>query len=444
MSFDKYKPIFNNIIKLLLDNTDTLVATFYSEKKSGFFNSNVETYSPYLKLNDSDIICISNNNCTSGLKSTVLNSTKDRKLLLVESGSNKYLLQVLSLDSINIFNSKFAATDVSKLDKYSVQLEQCSFGVPINNDYYVGSDEYTNNLLISLFLNYIYDAIPRDAGLKGYQKLLATTIQDASPKRLSLSVYEYSESLKKFMSIPSNFNYFENRDIGEFGKAPIRMRILSRNFIIDVFTQLLVNLEMLQNKFEFNHGDLTASSIGIVNEPVKIEYSTIKHQSNLTFKLINFKYSSITINSNNKKTRLFNSNSFAEKYFVINPFKPVIDSDLNELYYKVDDILNVQTLAKARHTGLQFYPSFDTMTLVASLLTIPEIYYSVLSDPILKNMIWDVLWHPKDQSQAYKEFQNIINKGIEGNYENIIGVLKGKWIKCKLTEQLILNLSKKL
>lgn len=429
------------IIQNLLEDPNKFINTLYSEKKSFF--SRVNTYSPYFKLNNDEIICplVSQGNCPRGAKVTQIN--KNSYTLVINK--EIYLLQTLKINGLGIMGSYEPYTKLSILGVYREPMNECLFGEIKDKTLYIGSDEYTNNLLINNFLNYIYGRIPSKAGIKGILQLKDSTISDGviGTSRLGINVYENSMQLFDFLRVPSNFNYFENRDITEFGGKSVRMRILNRKFIIDLFVQLLINLQLLQEKFEFNHGNLKSDIIMVKNEKVSIEYSTIRHTSDITFKITDFRHSSMSISDEKSKNnlRLFNYNNLAVAYLKVVPFKPVIDKDLNDVYYVIDNFLNAQTLAQIRHMGIQYYPSFDTITLIISLLMIPEIWYSIFSDQVLKSLIWDSLWHPKDTSEIYNRLSKMVIEEKNGTYENILDVLKGTWIKCKLTEQLIYKLS---
>jgi len=240
------------------------------------------------------------------------------------------------------------------------------------------------------------------------------------------------------MSDIKNFNHLENIDYTEFGERTVRMRVFTKKFIVDLFLQVLVNLQMLQSKFSFNHGNLTVDKMLISDQPTDINFNIIRYKSDLSFKIYDFRYSSMNINTpKNGLVRIFNSNKYAEKYFGLLPFKPVIDQSFNQAYYSIDHILDIQILAKIRHLGIPFYSSFDTITFILSVLTVPQIFYSIISDPSLKAGIWDVLWHPKDESDIFRELNRVNQELSDVDYSKVINLLKGKWIKCDITDLLI-------
>ena len=245
------------------------------------------------------------------------------------------------------------------------------------------------------------------------------------------------------MNDEKNFYFLEQRTVTEFNEPVKRKRIFTPKFVIDLFSQVLTNLQFLQKNYQLIHGNLYYNSIRIKREPIKLEYSTMRHTSELTFKIFNFKYASMNImRPNDQLLKFFNGSTAAKGYLRIFPFKPVIDSSLDESYYQIDDFTSAQSLVKIRHLGIQYYLSFDTITLVVSLLLIPEIYYAIMENPNLRMTLWDSLWHSRDHSRIYTRITEAMLKGTTGfGYADVVNLLKDVWLKCDLTDRLVYLLS---
>lgn len=435
MNFEQIQDI---IVKSLVHNPTNFVLTLYTEKKKGIFSPLVDTYSPYLALNDQRLICLLDSSCE-----VVSTSEKIRdNLYRITSGvSSPKILQVININSLDVASSDEPYTDLEKLKEYQQPMNKCLFSNIIDPTIYISSDEYTNNLLISSTLGVIYKNIPEKAGMRGIVNLVGSTIYTENGKRRGINLYENYEPFEDYLLDEHNFYLFENKNIAGFSQKENRKRVLSFGFIIDLFSQLLVNLQMLQSNYNFNHGNLTKKSIVIQKAPIDIEYSTIRHKSNITFQIKDFRYSSIGLKRPLGAARLFNSNEYSRAHFHLFPFKPVIDQSLDESYYQIDDFFDIISISKIRHLGIQFYSSFDTITLILSLLTIPEIYYSVFSNNILKNIVWDILWHPQDESIMFERISKIVGSPTE--FSDIVGLLRGRWIRCNLTDLLVTSLSRK-
>ena len=430
----------NNLIMELLDNPYNFINILYTQK-SKLFSRYVEIYSPYIKINDNGLICLINNSCTNGITSSKIMSTEERQIYYVESLDS--VLQVMRINDLGSFIDNKPYVSISSLVSYEEQMNKCLFKDVKSEKLYIVSDEYTNNVLISYFLSYIYEGIPLEAGMKGVLFMHDTTIYNSTDQILGINLYENVISLNNFLYDERSFYIYQNVDYNDFGERTTRMRVLSRNFILDLFKQLLINLMLLQTKYSFIHGNLKSGVIAIKKERVDIKYLTLRHTSDITFKITDFRHASMTINvdkqhgNDNNTLRLFNSNSYAKKYHYLFPFKPIIEQSLGESYYLLDNILNVQLLNEIRHLGIEFYSSFDTVTLILSLLLKPTIFYSIISDPILKSAIWDNLWHPKDASLIYNELFKLHDTDIINEYDTVLSLLKGKWLKCNLTKILM-------
>ncbi len=414
-----------------LKDPDNFIKNLYKIEKPIFGKSTVS--SPYLKIDDPKLKCLLDDTC--GIKQEIKQGWYK---------INGKLLQVMRINpSSEILPESY--TNVNLLEEYRYKMIDCLYGTFQSQEGHVASDLYTNNLLISSVLKYIYNRIPIQAGLHGIQILEESSIINSDTGTLGVNLYSNdSVGLISFMSNERNFDALENVDINNFGTVTNRIRVFSKNFIIDLFRQLLTNLQMLQSKYSFNHGNLTQDKILVKRSPSNIAFNTIRNSSEFTFMISDFRYASMNINSGfgreSKLYRLFNANKYAEKYFLVFPFKPVIDKSFDQAYYSIDDVLDIQLLAKIRHLGIPFYSSFDTMTLVISLLLIPQIYYRVFTDPELKRIIWDSLWHPQE-TKIFGEIQKLVESDKGTTYPDILNLLKGKWIKCNITDILISELS---
>jgi hypothetical protein len=423
-------------LNLLLTNPEQFVNNLYTIKKTSVLFGKFEVSSPYIKINDAELSCIVDNTCNININRREVKQGMYR----VNIQGEEKLFQIMKISpSIEISDTPYIKLE--QLNQYKEDMALCLYGKISDNSKYIQSDEYTNNLLILSIIKYIYNQIPPSAGLKGIQFLDASSIIINS-SILGLNLYQDDAvNIMEFMRDYRNFNHLENIDINNFGSQTTRIRVFSTVFIIDLFRQLLVNLQMLQSKYSFNHGNLMANKILIKNTPIQIAFNTIRHSSEITVMMSDFRYASMNIQTSNELLRIFNANQYAEKYFIVAPFKPVIDKSFDQAYYSLDEILSIQALAKIRHLGIPFYSSFDTITLVLSLLLIPEVYYRVFTHPELKRILWDSLWHPKDNSIIFDELTKLVMSDTEVNYDGIIKLLSGKWIKCNITDILLKELS---
>ena len=164
------------VIDAVISNPDNTAGTFYSEKKVKFFSNEVINYSPYIPLNNQKLICITTATC--GKDSKQLTKSKDREVYITEDPTvGTVELEAIRIDDLYIESSDEPYTDLKVLRDYALAMSRCNFSVSETSESrYLSSDIYTNNLLILIFINHIYDRLPAVAGMKGVIKLYNSTI----------------------------------------------------------------------------------------------------------------------------------------------------------------------------------------------------------------------------------------------------------------------------
>ena len=242
-------------------------------------------------------------------------------------------------------------------------------------------------------------------------------------------------------------NLVRNPLSGEFREAQeftnqtgniIKLNALKPAVIIDIFKQLIANLEFLHQQVEFNHGDLKANNILIQSTSSRGSYKGLTWNSNFTLKIADFGKSSLTIvDDSGQRVRLFNYSSSSETYLSVFPFYPAIDVQFSEPYYLIDTNTNLSTLARLRHMGIPYYFSFDSYTFVISMLLIPEIFFPVMSNKTLRQVIWDNLWFQDDYSLAWNRVYTAIQQGKANSYSVILDILNGLKLKCQANNILL-------
>src|SRR5579862_9903483 len=145
-------------IQPLLNNPETFVNTLYTIKSISFFQNIIQ--SPYLKIDDPELTCILSNECPNPINRLKIKENTYRITLQNKS----YLLQIVKVKPF-ISLSYTPNTNINLLKDYTSSLKLCLYGNFTQNQSYIQSDEYTNNLLISSILKYIYSQIPKSAGL---------------------------------------------------------------------------------------------------------------------------------------------------------------------------------------------------------------------------------------------------------------------------------------
>jgi len=265
---------------------------------------------------------------------------------------------------------------------------QCTNFIQPNK--FIGSDKFTNAVLIG----YILDVVAPNGVIKTY------TATACEKNKIGVLVLEYLNG--------HSFNtYINNNELKDLD-------------IITLLQQTKLILDNLWNVAQFNHNNLTTSSLAIFEQG-----------GGFIVKLGDFENASITVNTGNNYLRLYNYSSSSNLLFNLTSFKPnVYKDDNNNIYYILNDTFNLTDLAKIRNSGIPFYKSFDFYTLIISLLMNPKINNIFLSSNLLRNIL-NRIFYIGDISYIY----NDVNKAISSkktSYADIVNILKNKRLYCNI------------
>jgi hypothetical protein len=428
-------------------------------------------------------------------KITPLSKGKEGEALLITSGGFRqpqyFILKVFELNRPEVYFFKLPISGLSYLGNSS-QIQLCLYP-NIDNLQYIGSDNFTNEYLVGFILSYIYSQITSKAepairrlqlelraqggggfnqfgtgqeiqqtsgiydendesinrvqnenndpinGLNGVIKFLSATICNSGKRRRGTIIMEYADlgDIYNFVKNPLGAEFRNTLNFSDQDGNSVTLQALKNDVIVDIFKQVIANLEFLHEKVEFNHGDFKANNILIQSTPSTGNYRGLNWKSSFTVKFADFAKSSLTIiDSSGIPVRLFNYSSSAETYLGVFPFRPSLGTQFEESYYLLDTSTNVSLLARIRHMGIPYYYSFDTYTFMISLLMIPEIYYPIMTNVTLRKVIWDNLWFEDDYSTAWSRLFNAIKEG-KNAYGDILVILSGLKLKCRANTILV-------
>ena len=462
------------VLSALRFNPDQFAATLYSDRTTGpFWNRQTTTFSPYLKSNDANLCCLIGNLgnqvkprlCLMSKVEPLAQQGKEGEILRVQIGDIRQpqynILKVFNLEDLksSFFNG---SRNIPSME----EMFAC-FYPRTSQLTYLGSDTFTNEYLVGFLLDELYrrpqdlppapfpginanalippfpSNAPQNSKLDGVTHFIASTICNSGTSKKGTIIMEYAD-LGDIVNIVLNpltsdfreAKVFIDQDNNEFQSNSLKLPI-----IIDIIKQVVVNLDFLHTEVEFNHGDLKAANLVVKSVPSNGNYKGVIWNSNFCVKLIDFAKSSLTINDNNgRRVRLFNYSAAAETYLGVFPFKPVLDSEFGEPYYIMDANFNASALAVIRHMAIPFYFSWDTYTFIVSLLLIPEIFYPIMTNRILKALLFDSLWFPDELSTIYTRIYSAILQGRPNSYTIITEILKGLKLKCGANSVLLNNL----
>jgi len=155
----------DKLILSFIQDPKKFVDTLYSRVRKSFLGPE-ELNSEFIPINDSELICLSSDELGSECPLGIEKQQIKPNIYQLITTSGPKLLQVITSNPF-IELGKMPYTDIKALADFESSMKSCLYGTFKSNQTYVESDEYTNNVLISAFLNYIYSQVPVQAGLFG-------------------------------------------------------------------------------------------------------------------------------------------------------------------------------------------------------------------------------------------------------------------------------------
>lgn len=437
-----------DVLKPLYANPRKFAATLYSVITTGpAWNREIEIFSPYLETDYEYICCLikEDGERKARGKPTICIYSKVKQI----PGNKEGIIYLITLppefpqDNFVLKTSEITPqisylytppTSIKAIQQMSRREELFSCLYPnLTNLNLIGSDGFTNEYLIGYLLRTLYDQ-QKQVGLDGIARFQASTIcHKQKDINLGSILTEYADfgNINDFVKLP--FITLPTDYTDATGKI-IKIRSVLPSVVIEILKQIAINLDFLHQTVQFNHGDLKTANILISSKTSKGNYRGLLWDSGFTVKIADFSRSSLTITINNKPIRLFNHNLSANAYLTVVPFKPILGNFFNEPYYILDTTLNAAALALIRHMGVPFYFSFDTYTVLVSLLLIPEIFYPIMSTDSLRKSLWENLWFPDEISEAWKRLYSAMSSRKPNSYDTIIDIIKGLKLKCRANE----------
>lgn len=425
----------NRVLTKLFENPENFANTLYTTKKSGFIWTSSEIFSPYLMLDREEFCCLLKTLTPSDIQNVDINSkpptcflahvtkieSTDNTGYNVELKNEKFFIKTLKVTAPYIYYFSDALVINSKLQNFNI----CNAILNNINVNYIGSDNFTNSILIGYILNLINDQYKADTGLNGIIRTYGATICQESKTGLLLLEYLNGNSFNTYIS----------------------KNLPTKSFVLNIFKQLVVNLDFLWTRAYFNHGNLLSGKLAIMAEPLNVTYKNVKINSSVTVKIGDFENAALTIKrTDTNYLRLFAYDTYTATYFKLNNFNPTLNVTANKVnnYYILSSYFNAVELGKIRHMGIPFYSSFDLYTILISLLVIPSIYNIVFNDNDLSNIFFRNMWYPEDISPVYIDIKKIVdsNRQKPPTFDDILKILHGRKLKCNLTAEMLEVLSR--
>jgi len=292
-----------------------------------------------------------------------LYSKKEKLPLSVEKAySNPFLNDLAKCSSATCALPSKAAGD-NLLKKYS-SVE------------YLGSDSFTNNMLINWYLN---EELANSHLIESYISFICRGKGYNLYEYLDIGNVSNFQEFPQFLSTSGKPSPTAKAD----DKCPISIDVAS-----SIILQLFSALHSLR-KYDFSHGNPGTETLQFKNEPVSYIYDGVHVSSQVTLKFLDFSTSGCTVDG---KLRLYSKSVVADEELKKKTYEPIINTViLNEDKNKQVTVYSLRNPCKCikssilflymKHLGLPVYSaSFDAYSFMMVLMVERGFYTAVRSD----------------------------------------------------------------
>jgi hypothetical protein len=275
---------------------------------------------------------------------------------------------------------------------------------------YIGSDAYTNNVLINWYLN---------------QKLSEMNIPNVITMHIGFvcsgkgySLYEYPD-IGRLRHLQEHPEYLgQNGQPSPTAKADDKVPI-SKDTVKGIIMQLFGVLHALKS-YDFSHGGPSSRSILFKKEICSYLYDGVHVEGPITLKLCDLNHAGITVCNK----RFYNKSVIADEEMLKKPFRPIIDTvsitpfsfnrnnaDQTVTIYRLKDpnqyLQEAMLFMYIKHLGLPIYQSsFDVYGFMISLMADRAFYITVMSDESMYSL-WRSMWMPDEFELVQDKIQKI-------------------------------------
>jgi len=304
---------------------------------------------------------------------------------------------------------------------------------------YIGSDPFTNNMLINWYLNSklkelnINNIINMHTGFvcngKGY------------------AMYDYPD-IGRLRHLQEHPEFLEHSDKpSPTAKADDKVPI-SKEVTKGIIMQLFATLHALR-KYDFSHGGPSSRSLLFKKEPCSYLYDGVHVEGPITLKLCDLYQSGITVNNN----RLYNKSIIADEELNRGSFQPIINtttitpfslsrdrerSERLTVYRLMDPNTNIQAsilFMYIKHLGLPIYQSsFDAYGFMISLMADRSFYVTVMNDESMY-LLWRRMWLPEEFETVQEKIRKLhTSPDPVTRVDKVLKFLAGFGLRCDMIE----------
>jgi hypothetical protein len=301
---------------------------------------------------------------------------------------------------------------------------------------YLGSDPFTNNMLINYYLN---------------QELTNLKIPHIIHTDISFVCNNNGYNINEFLDIGNIQNFQEFPEFLESSgkpsptsKADDKLPI-SKDVVKSTIIQLFACLHALR-KYDFSHGNPNTETIRFKKEPVSYIHDGVHVNGPITMKILDLSTSGCSVlKKDGKFLRLYSKSVVADEELKKRIYEPIIETvSLNDEENKVTvyKLKNPCKCVKAsilfmymKHLGLPVYSaSFDAYSFITVLMTERSFYSTVLADSQLSKF-WRNMWvNNEDFDKITERIKEFHEKTTVVNLNDILKTLSDLSLRCDMID----------
>ena len=306
---------------------------------------------------------------------------------------------------------------------------------------YLGTDLFTNNMLINFYLN---------------EELLKQRIPHILHTHISFVCNDKGYNINEFLDIGSIENFQEFPEFLESNgkpsptakaddKQPINFSVVK-----SIIMQLFSALHVLRG-YDFSHGNPSTETVKFTKDVVSYVYDGVHISGPVTLKFLDFSTSGCTVirdsgsREQSKFLRLYSKSVVADEELKKRVYQPIIETvslnsgDEKVLVYKLKNpckCLKASILFMyMKHLGLPvFTASFDAYAFMTVLMTERSFYSTVMSNPIL-NKFWRSMWLNEDEFTVINDrIKELHEKPDKIDISKILKILADLSLRCDMID----------
>ena len=307
---------------------------------------------------------------------------------------------------------------------------------------YLGSDVFTNNLLINYYLNEI---------------LLSQKIPNITHVDISFVCNDNGYNVGEWLDIGSIQNFQEYPEFLESNGKPSPTAKaddklpLNKEVCKSIIMQLFAVLHTLR-QYDFSHGNPSTSTLKFKKEICSYIHDGVLISGPITLKMCDFSTSGITIKreeysdkkegqNTHKFLRLYSRNVVADEELKKRIYEPVIET-LKSEKVTVYKLKNPCKCVKAsilfiymKHLGLPVYTSsFDAYAFMTVLMCERSFYTTILSNPELHKFWRDMFVLQDDFDTINTRVKEIHEKTKHVDLHDILKLLADLQLRCDMID----------